>query len=226
MLNVAVIEDNDELRDVMVDTLRGGGHRAIGMDSAEAMIDQTTDEPIDILVVDVNLPGEDGFSLARRLRATQPRTGIIVVTGRNRDSDRKAGFEGGADIFLTKPVSTEELAAAVASLQRRLAFDLPPGAGLRLDMRRRVLTGSAGSVEVRPQEAALLGAFALAPDMRLESWQILEIFERSGWSYSRTNVGVALFRLGRKLRAVGADSRPIRSIRNWGYRLCEPVVLT
>jgi len=78
---------------------------------------------------------------------------------------------------------------------------------------------------VRPQEAALLGAFARAPDMRLESWQILEIFERSGWSYSRTNVGVALFRLGRKLRSVGADSRPIRSIRNWGYRLCEAVVL-
>jgi len=225
MLNVAVIEDNDELRDVMVDTLRGGGHRAIGMDSAEAMTDQASSEPIDIVVVDVNLPGEDGFSLARRLRAIQPRTGIIVVTGRNRDSDRKAGFEGGADIFLTKPISTEELTAAVASLQRRLDFVAPTGAGIRLDMRRRVLTGSAGAVDVRPQEAALLGAFARAPDMRLESWQILEIFERSGWSYSRTNVGVALFRLGRKLRSVGADSRPIRSIRNWGYRLCEAVVL-
>ncbi len=120
MLNVAVIEDNDELRDVMVDTLRSGGHRAIGMDSAEAMTDQSSGELIDILVVDINLPGEDGFSLARRLRAIQPRTGIILVTGRNRDSDRRAGFEGGADIFLTKPVSTEELTAAVASLKRRL----------------------------------------------------------------------------------------------------------
>lgn len=63
MLNVAVVEDNDELRDAMVDTLRGRGHRAIGMDSAEAMTDQASGEPIDIVVVDVNLPGEDGFSL-------------------------------------------------------------------------------------------------------------------------------------------------------------------
>lgn len=225
MLNVAVVEDNDELRDAMVDTLRGHGHRAIGMDSAEAMTDQASGEPIDIVVVDVNLPGEDGFSLTRRLRAIQPRTGIIVVTGRNRGSDRKVGFEGGADIFLSKPISTEELTAAVASLERRLDLDAQSGTTLCLDMRRRILTGAAGSVEVRPQEAALLGAFARAPDRRLESWQILEIFERSGWSYSRTNVGVALFRLGRKLRAVGADSRPIRSIRNWGYRLCEPVAL-
>jgi DNA-binding response OmpR family regulator len=225
MLNVAVIEDNDELRDIMVDTLRDGGYRAIGMDSAEAMVDQTSDEPIDILVVDVNLPGEDGFSLTRRLRAVQPQTGIIMVTGRNRDTDRKTGFEGGADIFLTKPVSTDELNAAVASLQRRLGVGTAPASRLRLDMRRRALIGTKASVEVRPQEAALLGAFARAPDMRLESWQILEIFERSGWSYSRANVGVAVFRLSDKLRDAGADSRPIRSIRNWGYRLCEPVVL-
>jgi DNA-binding response OmpR family regulator len=225
MLNVAVVEDNDELRDVMVDTLRGGGYRAVGLDSAEAMVDQTNDEPIDILVVDVNLPGEDGFSLTRRLRAVQPRAGIIMVTGRNRDTDRRTGFEDGADIFLTKPVSTDELSAAIASLQRRLGIGVPPAGRLRLDMRKRMLIGASASVEVRPQEAALLGAFARAPEMRLESWQILEIFERSGWSYSRTNVGVAVFRLGAKLREAGADSRPIRSIRNWGYRLCEPVVL-
>ena len=127
MLNVAVVEDNDELRDAMVDTLRGRGHRAIGMDSAEAMTDQASGEPIDIVVVDVNLPGEDGFSLTRRLRAIQPRTGIIVVTGRNRGSDRKVGFEGGADIFLSKPISTEEQTAAVASLERRLDLDNGPG---------------------------------------------------------------------------------------------------
>jgi len=225
MLNVAVIEDNDDLREVMVETLRRGGYRATGMESAEAMIDQTNDEPIDIMVIDVNLPGEDGFSLTRRLRAVQPRTGIIMVTGRNRDTDRKAGFEGGADIFLTKPVSIDELNAAVASLQRRLGVGADATSRLTLDMRTRALIGSKASVEVRPQEAALLGAFARAPDLRLESWQILEIFERSGWSYSRTNVGVAVFRLGRKLRDAGADPRPIRSIRNWGYRLCEPVVL-
>jgi DNA-binding response OmpR family regulator len=224
MLNVAVIEDNDELRGVMVDTLREGGYRAVGLDSAEAMVDQSSADPIDIMVVDVNLPGEDGFSLTRRLRAVQPRTGIIMVTGRNRDTDRRTGFERGADIFLTKPVSTEELSAAVAALSRRLRSAISPPR-LRLDIRRHALIGERTSVEVRPQEAALLGAFARAPDQRLESWQILEIFERAGWSYSRSNVGVAVFRLAGKLRDAGAAPRPIRSIRNWGYRLCEPVTL-
>lgn len=223
MLSVAVIEDNDELRGLMVETLREGGYRAVGLDSAEAMVDQSSADPIDIMVVDVNLPGEDGFSLTRRLRAVQPRTGIIMVTGRNRDTDRQTGYERGADIFLTKPVSTEELSAAVAALSRRL--EAASTSRLRLDVRRRALIGEAASVEVRPQEAALLGAFARAPDQRLESWQILEIFERAGWSYSRANVGVAVFRLAAKLRDAGAAPRPIRSIRNWGYRLCEPVTL-
>jgi len=224
MLNVAVVEDNDELRDLMVETLRADGHNAFGVDSAEAMVDQAGSESIDIAVVDVNLPGEDGFSLTRRLRAVQPQTGIIMVTGRNRDTDRRTGFEGGADIFLSKPVSTDELRAAVAALSRRLRPSTPVPA-VRFDMRRRTLSGSAGEVQVRPQEAALLGAFVRAQDGRLENWQVLEIFERAGWSYSRTNIGVAVFRLGAKLREVGSAERPIRAIRNWGYQLVETVVL-
>ena len=226
MLSVAVIEDNDELRGTMLEALRAMGHRAVGLDSAEAMVDSADAGAIDILVVDLNLPGEDGLSLTRRLRAVQPGAGIILVTGRRHESDRRTSYEMGADIFLTKPISTDELRAAISALGRRLeGSGTGEGAALQLDMRRRALTGPAGTVEVRPQEAALLGAFVRAPDMQLESWQILEIFERAGWSYSRANVGVAVFRLGARLREAGAAARPIRAIRNWGYRLHEKIIL-
>ncbi len=226
MLNVAVIEDNDALRSTMLEVLQGMGHHVIGVESAEAMVDGTELGAIDIMVVDVNLPGEDGFSLAGRLRAIQPGLGIILMTGRREAADRQTGYEQGADIFLTKPVSGEELKAAVTALGRRIDSTAPTASGgLKLDMRRLTLTGPAGSVELRRQEAVLLGAFARAPDLRLESWQVLELFERSGWSYSRANVGVAMFRLGARLQEAGASPRPIRAIRNWGYRLQETVTL-
>jgi DNA-binding response OmpR family regulator len=226
VLSIVVIEDNDALRAAMVETLRDAGHSVVGVDSAEAMVEEGAAEPADIVVVDVNLPGEDGLGLASRLRAIQPSMGIIVVTGRDREGDRRLGFASGADIFLAKPVSAEELDAAVTALVRRIQGTVEDkGATLRLDMRRRTLVGEAGSVEMRAQEAALLAALVRAPGMQLESWQILEIFERAGWSYTRANASVATFRVGSKLREAGAGPRPIRAIRNWGYRLCYPVLL-
>lgn len=226
MLSVVVIEDNDALRATMVDILRAAGHRVVGVESAEAMVEEGAAEPADIAVVDVNLPGEDGLGLASRLRAIQPAMGIIVVTGRGQADDRRLGFASGADIFLAKPVAADELDAAVTALARRLhgATEAQEPA-LRLDLRRCTLVGKTGSVVMRSQEAALLAALVRAPGMQLESWQILEIFERAGWSYTRANASVATSRVGSKLRAAGAGPRPIRVIRNWGYRLCDPVLL-
>ena len=225
MLNVAVIQEDDSQRQVIVEALVGSGHRTKELSSVEAWVEEADRAAIDLLVVDSSLPSQSGIALARRFRNSSPQAGIIMLTGRN---DLSAGYENGADICMVRPVSKTEVKAAVAALRRRIRKQVEAGpAVIRLDTLNLRLLGGAREIAISQQEAVLLSAFIRSPDSRLERWQILEIFERSGWTFNRANVGVAIFRLGTKLRSTGINTveRPIRAIRNWGYQLCERVIV-
>ena len=119
-LHILVIEDNDSLRMATVAMLTRAGHRVSGLVSAEEVNDTLLQDKPDIFLIDLNLPGEDGISLSKRIKASMPLAGIIMVTARNRLDERLAGYENGADIYLTKPVAPEELLATVSSLGRRM----------------------------------------------------------------------------------------------------------
>lgn len=96
-----------------------------------------------MVVLDLNLPGESGLDVARRLRATYPTLGIVMLTGRKEPADRLSGYVSGADVYLTKPASGEELLAVLASLQRRLRPQ--PSAAWQLDLQRRTITSPGGA---------------------------------------------------------------------------------
>lgn len=119
-LNIVVIEDNDSLRKATVAMLTREGHHVNGLISAEDVGDKVFQEKIDIFLIDLNLPGEDGISLSKRIRSSMPLAGIIMVTARNRLDERLTGYESGADIYLTKPVAPEEMLATISSLGRRI----------------------------------------------------------------------------------------------------------
>ena len=119
-MNILVIEDHEALREVTLSALGEMGHKARGISSAEALPAELESCVPHILILDLNLPGEDGISLAGRLRRMRPEIGIIMVTARNELTDKISGYESGADIYLTKPTSLEELAAAVNALSRRI----------------------------------------------------------------------------------------------------------
>jgi DNA-binding NarL/FixJ family response regulator len=120
MLRIAVVEDNMALLAVTLNALRVAGHLAQGAGSAEEFMDSIDPRSLDIAVIDLNLPGRDGIWLARQLRTVSPRVGIIMVTARVSLQDRTTGYGTGADIYISKPVETEELVAAVYSLGRRV----------------------------------------------------------------------------------------------------------
>jgi DNA-binding response OmpR family regulator len=225
MLNIAVVEDNDDLRTAMVGALSAEGHHVVGLYCAEAFSEQAATLPIDLMVVDINLPGEDGLALTRRVRQAQSDIGVIMVTARSRGDDRRVGYESGADIYLTKPVALEELSAAISALSRRLMPPTETGATLSLDLRGLILKGETANVALSAPEAALLAALLRAPERRLETWQIGEIAARGEAMPNRNALNVMMFRLGRKLRQAGAGERPVRAIRNWGYQLCATVNL-
>ena len=227
-LNIVVVEDNDDLREAIVEVLTAQGHRVLGLSCAEELGDEGAQAVIDLLVVDLNLPGEDGMSLTRRLRQTQPGLCILMMTARDTVRDKVSGYEAGADMYLTKPVSIEELTAAVNALDRRLnAFPTPPDnqATLTVQVAQMKAQGPTGSVELAEVEVALLCALARAPDRRLAYWQLLEIMMTDVERASQANLAVRMTRLRKKLCEMGFDGNTLQVIRHEGYQLRVPVQL-
>ena len=224
-LNIIVVEDHDELREVTVAALCGMGHVARGVDCAEALDDELGAFRADILVLDLNLPGEDGISVARRMRAAGPDIGIIMVTAREAVRDKMTGYGSGADIYLTKPTSVEELGAAIQALSRRVRPDAPLASRLTLNPVTLQLLGPQAVLDVSDQECALLSAFAKAAEHRLETWQMMELSGKGADEVSKSTLEVQIVRLRKKLEEAGAAAPTIKAIRGRGYQLCVPLVV-
>lgn len=116
---VIVVDDEVDLRDAVVEFLLREGLRAVGAGSGAELDARMADEPAQLVVLDINMPGEDGFSIARRLRAESP-VGIVMLTSRSALADRVAGLELGADDYVAKPFAPRELLARIRTVLRRL----------------------------------------------------------------------------------------------------------
>jgi DNA-binding response OmpR family regulator len=229
-LNIIVVEDHDDLRDSLVELLQDKGHHTIGLSCAEDMDDKVGKVSIDLLIVDLNLPGEDGYSLTRRFRAAQPKAGIIMVTARHKLADKVQGYDSGADIYLPKPVDPEELLAAVNAVARKL----PSQQGHTADEAQAALTlhalgmkleGPLGVEKLNDNEVVIVSALARAPGQRLEAWQLLQTLGQSMDDSSKSSLEVRIVRLRKKMVQVGAEKGCISNVRNVGYQLCTPVAI-
>jgi DNA-binding response OmpR family regulator len=119
-LNIVLVEDHDLLRTVTQSVLTDSGHKVLALSCSEEVDDAISSMSPDLYILDLNLPGEDGLSLAKRIRQSHPRVGIIMTTARTDVADRLDGYESGADIYLPKPTDPSELLAAAVALARRL----------------------------------------------------------------------------------------------------------
>ena len=120
LLCIGLLEDDADFREELALGLGGYGFRvAFACDNAAAFYRRLQEQPCDIVILDAHLPGEDGFSVATRLRALSP-VGIVMLTGRSALEDRVRGLEGGADVYMTKPVDLLELSSVIRSLARRM----------------------------------------------------------------------------------------------------------
>lgn len=224
-LNILVVEDHDDLREATVAALQAQGHIVQGADCAESMDEALAGFQPHIVLLDLNLPSEDGLSIARRLRAAEPGLGIIMVTARDSARDVMAGYETGADIYVSKPTSPAELHAAIRALARRLAVASPPAISLELDLRTMRLQGPGGLVDVSHQERELLTALARAPDHRQETWQLMERIGKQVEEHEIRALAVQIVRLRKKLEQAGAPDPTIKAIRGVGYQLCIGLTL-
>lgn len=222
-LRILVIEDYEVLRDTICRVLSEDGHEVVGVAMAEDVDDTPVGFVPDLYIVDLNLPGEDGISLATRIRRSEPSVGIVIVSARSHVSDRIDGYSSGANIYLTKPVALEELRAVVTGFVHRLVeVESSKENAFVLHQLRMQVSGPAYSARLTQAEQVLLAAFARTAQQSLEHWQVAAHLGQ-GEDLSKENLEVKLGRLRKKLIACGAPSPAIQSIRGVGYRLCVPV---
>jgi len=224
MLSIIIIEDNMALRESLVDVLASEGHHVAAFDSAESFWSGCSVARIDIIVLDLNLPGEDGISVAQRVRADHPQVGIIMLTARGEPNERRIGYESGADIYLTKPSSAPELTSSIQALARRIGFGKGEPKSLVLDPRAMTIAGPAATVALSASETELLVEFVRAPDGRLETGRLASITGRDG-AVSKAAIEVRIVRLRKKMLVAGASGQPINAVRNLGYQLSALLVI-
>lgn len=220
-LSIVVVEDHDDLRDITCEALRSNGHKVVGLGCAEELGDAAGGEPVDVFLLDLNLPGEDGLCLCRRLRKVYPSVGIVMLTARTRVADKVQGYDSGADVYLVKPVELAELCAAVNTFARKK--NCQHSDALQLHLQSLSLRGPLGEVRLSSAEASMLTALARAPSGRMESWQLAEILDPQAAELSKASLEVRIVRLRKKLYQAGAQGGVIESIRAIGYQLTAAI---
>ncbi len=219
-LHILVVEDNDSLREATVDFLNAQGHQATGVVCAEDVDDTPTRGVPDLYLIDVNLPGEDGFSLAERVRQSQPMAGIVLMTARGQLSDRLEGYSSGADNYLIKPVEQSEMLVCIHNLARRLKTAEPLSSGeLQLNSQTLCLSGPRGKVSVTHGEQMLLAAFIRAAGQKLERWQAMQLVDPTDKGLVTANLEMRISALRKKLSGCGAPEDAILTLRGFGYAL-------
>lgn len=225
IMRVIVVEDHDDLRVAFTKKLIREGVKAVGVSCGEELDELMSEGPAHLIVLDVNLPGESGFDVARRLRAANPNINIIMLSARTSEVDRILGYESGADFYLCKPVSPAELSAAVRAVKRRLQAKITASSDLFLNVLGMKLTSEDGVVGLNRMDVALLNALAMAPGYRLPYWRLYEVTERSANEQAKSQLELQVFRLRKKLAEIGIADDFIKSMRSEGYQLTQLIHL-
>jgi two-component system OmpR family response regulator len=227
-IHVLAVDDDPSVRQMIVDYLGDNDIQVTALPSGQTIAEVMTQHTIDLLILDLKMPGEDGMQIARKLRGESD-IPIIILTGRKEEADRVMGLELGADDYLTKPFSPRELLARVRALLRRSRTHETVAEGLarirayrfagwELNVRVRRLTSPHGeTIAITNSEFNLLVAFLAAPQRVLSREQLLdssrlhndEVFDRS--------IDVQVGRLRRKIEPKGSRTELIRTERGAGY---------
>lgn len=224
-MNIVVVEDHQNLQKLFVTHLNEEGFNAVGVSCAEELDDVVSEMLVHLLVLDINLPGENGFDIARRIRSLQPDINIIMLTARTREDDRIEGYESGADLYLPKPVSPLELTAAVRAVQRRLMAAGRKPDEITLNMIRMTISTKQGEIHLSKIDGHLLKALIMASGMVLPHWRFCEITKQEPTDLALGQIGVRLYRLRKKLTKIGIPETIIKSVRGEGYQLTLPICI-
>jgi two-component system OmpR family response regulator len=229
--HVLVVDDDAEIRSLTAEYLRRSGLRVTAAADGREMRQVLEASRVDLVVLDLMMPGEDGLTLCRDLRA-RSNLPVVMLTARGDELDRIIGIEMGADDYLAKPFNPRELLARIKSVLRR-ARTLPEApaearrlrfAGWTLDLVTRDLGSPEGAVvALSGTEFRLLKAFVEHPNHVLDRNQLMDLtLGREAAPFDRS-IDVQLSRLRQRLRDDAREPRIIKTVRNQGYVLAATV---
>lgn len=228
MPRILLIEDDQHVREALELALRHLGHEVVSRGDGETGIAAVAEHAPDVVVLDVMLPGMDGFETCRRLR-TSSAVPIVMLTARSDDMDVVAGLEAGADDYLTKPVQPRVLEAKLKAVLRRVA----PATGASstgqaaplaigdvvVDRRSLVVTKGGRHLDLTPMELRLLLEMAGNVGLVLSRQQLLTSVWGQDYLGDSRLVDACVQRLRAKIEDVPAEPQLLRTVRGFGYRL-------
>jgi DNA-binding response OmpR family regulator len=228
--HILVVDDDPDIRDMVRDYLISNDFVVSTAENGVAMKAVLAERPVNIVVLDLKMPGEDGFTLTRYLRERGP-VGIIMLTGSGEVIDRVVGLELGADDYLTKPFDPRELLARIRSLLRRLSSgeaeqDEPPATMghevvmgrciLNLDS-KRLYTREGEDVPMTSMEFDLLKSFADRPNRVLSRDQLLDLAHNRDMEAYDRSIDIRIMRLRRKVEPDPSKPEVLKTVRGLGY---------
>ena len=219
---VLVVEDDPSIADLLDLYLREAGYRVLLAPDGERGLAQLGRQSVQLVVLDVGLPGMDGFEVCRRIRASSV-VPVLFLTARDGEIDRVLGLELGADDYVTKPFSPREVVARVRAILRRNEIASRPaettifelGAGIVLDTARREVTMRGAPVALATREFDLLAHLARNQGLALSRQQLLDSVWGADWVGDDRTVDVHVRQLRKKL----GDDLPLATVWGVGYRL-------
>ena len=221
-----IVDDEPDVREVLEEYFSAHGYATLGAENATAAKALAAEHDIDLALVDINMPGEDGLSLARHLRERYSRIAIVMLTSASTVVDRIVGLEMGADDYVPKPFDPRELAARVKSVLRRTSSASRADIGAErvrigrcvLDLAAHRLVDDTGEeVAMSPLEFDLLKALAEQPNRALSRERILNLTQKRDWDPFDRSVDLRIMRLRKKIEPDPEHPRYIRTVRNEGY---------
>lgn len=222
-MQILIVEDEAPVAERIAAALIEAGHDLKIVYNGEAALDEVRKTPFDLIVLDIRLPGIDGFEVLRRLRAQHLINRVLVLTARNTVKDRVTGLQLGADDYLPKPFAMRELVARVSALGRR--YPEEPTMSLRLgdlilDLVTHDVHRNVHRIDLSPRELMLLKVLMRQPGRVFTRTELCERVWEHEHEYDAKLVEVFIGRLRRKL----GDPPLIQTIRHVGYTVSSPEV--
>ena len=224
---ILIVDDEPDLREVLEEYFVSHGYTALSAKDATAARALAAEHPVDLALLDVAMPGEDGLSLARHLRERYAKLAIIMLTSADAVVDRVIGLEIGADDYISKPFDPRELLARIKSVLRRTSVVFSAEIGAQrvrigrcmLDRAAHRLTDEAGrEVPMSPLEFILLKALSDHPNRVLSRERILNLSGHDDWDPFDRSVDLRVLRLRKKIEPDPEHPQYIRTVRSEGYK--------
>ena len=229
--HILLVEDDPDIADLLALHLGDEGHEVDAVDNGDEGLDRALNGDYDLIVLDIMLPGTDGFDICRRLRQEKQATPILMVTAKTEEVDKVLGLELGADDYITKPFSIREVLARVKAIFRRIEVDQEAQReddeeriafdGLVIEPPKRRVTVRGETVELTSKEYELLLLFARHPGRAYSRDELLDEvwgYQYSGYSHT---VNTHINRLRKKIEPNPSEPQYVKTVWGVGYRFAE-----